>query len=84
PHVAHVRQLGLVAAFDLYLDAERRQPFPPERRIGAAMYEAGFEEGLILRPLGDTLYYWLPLSATPDDVRDIAARTERALRRVLG
>lgn len=84
PHVAHVRQLGLVAAFDLYLDAERRQPFPPERRIGAAMYEAGFEEGLILRPLGDTLYYWLPLCATPDDVRDIAARTERALRRVLG
>ncbi|MCY9515657.1 adenosylmethionine--8-amino-7-oxononanoate transaminase [Paenibacillus apiarius] len=84
PHVADARQLGLVAAFDLYEDAERRRPFPPERRIGAAMYEAGFEEGLILRPLGDTLYYWLPLCATPDDIRDIAARTKRVLRRVLG
>ncbi|WP_232277687.1 aminotransferase family protein [Paenibacillus sp. 481] len=84
PHVADARQLGLVAAFDLYEDVEQRRPFPPERRIGAAIYEAGFAEGLILRPLGDTIYYWLPLCATPDDVRDIAARTTRVLSRLLG
>ncbi|MCY7485083.1 aminotransferase class III-fold pyridoxal phosphate-dependent enzyme, partial [Paenibacillus alvei] len=83
PHVANVRQIGLVAAFDLYEDAERRKPFPRELRIGARMYEVGFEEGLILRPLGDTLYFWLPLCATPDDVRDIVARTIRVLHRVL-
>lgn len=83
PHVANVRQLGFVAAFDLYEDVEHRKPFAPEQRIGAQMYEAGFEDGLILRPLGDTLYFWLPLCATPDDVHDIAARTIRVLRRVL-
>ncbi|MCR8845220.1 adenosylmethionine--8-amino-7-oxononanoate transaminase [Paenibacillus sp. SC116] len=83
PHVADVRQLGLVAAFDLYADAERREPFHPEQRIGAAIYQAGFEEGLILRPLGDTLYFWLPLCVTPEEVRDIVARTVRVLRRVL-
>ncbi len=83
PHVADVRQLGLVAAFDLYEDAERRLPFRPEQRIGAAAYAAGFEEGLILRPLGDTLYFWLPLCTTADDVRDIVTRTIRVLRRVL-
>lgn len=83
PHVANTRQIGLVAAFDLYEDAERRKPYPSEQRIGARMYEAGFEEGLILRPLGDTLYFWLPLCATPDDVRNIAERTTRVLHRVL-
>ncbi|WP_225445930.1 aspartate aminotransferase family protein [Paenibacillus arenosi] len=83
PHVADVRQLGLVAAFDLYADAERREPFRPEQRIGATIYQAGFEEGLILRPLGDTLYFWLPLCVTPEEVRDIVARTVRVLRRVL-
>ncbi|WP_261378448.1 aspartate aminotransferase family protein [Paenibacillus agilis] len=83
PHVADVRQLGLVAAFDLYADAERREPFRPEQRIGATIYQAGFEEGLILRPLGDTLYFWLPLCVTPEEVRDIVARTMRVLQRVL-
>ena len=84
PYVANIRQLGLVAAFDLYEDAQRKTPFPPEKRIGAAIYEAGFEEGLLLRPLGDTIYYWLPHCATPENVSDIVSRTLRVLNKVLG
>ncbi|CAH0118873.1 Adenosylmethionine-8-amino-7-oxononanoate aminotransferase [Paenibacillus sp. CECT 9249] len=80
PHVANVRQLGHIAAFDLYRDAASRTPFPPERRIGYQAYLAGLEHGLILRPLGDTLYYWLPLCVAKDQIRDIVARTVKVLR----
>ncbi|WP_229106892.1 adenosylmethionine--8-amino-7-oxononanoate transaminase [Paenibacillus sp. 1001270B_150601_E10] len=84
PYAANIRQLGLVAAFDLYQDAKNRIAFSADRRIGAAIYEEGFEEGLILRPLGDTIYYWLPHCTTPEDVKDIVNRTLRVLRRILG
>ncbi|OPA75566.1 adenosylmethionine--8-amino-7-oxononanoate transaminase [Paenibacillus selenitireducens] len=82
PHVADVRQLGMIAALDLYRDPETRTPFASDLRIGTRMYHAGLAEGLILRPLGDTIYYWLPLCTTPSQIEDIVERTQRVLRQV--
>lgn len=83
-YVADVRQLGMIAAMDLYQDAEQRIPFPASARIGTQMYHAGLDEGLILRPLGDTIYYWLPLCTTSEQIEDIVHRTHRVLTRVIG
>ncbi|WP_152396470.1 adenosylmethionine--8-amino-7-oxononanoate transaminase [Paenibacillus guangzhouensis] len=82
PQVADVRQIGMIAAMDLYQDAASRTPFASETRIGNQIYQAGLDEGLILRPLGDTIYYWLPLSTTPEQVAEITERTIRVFRRV--
>ncbi|WP_018754870.1 adenosylmethionine--8-amino-7-oxononanoate transaminase [Paenibacillus terrigena] len=84
PQVADVRQIGMIAAMDLYQDAASRSPFESGTRIGNRIYQAGLEEGLILRPLGDTIYYWLPLSTTPEQVVEITERTLRVFQRVLG
>lgn len=81
-HVGCVRGLGMVAAFDLLADREARVPFDFRERMGYRCYLEGLREGLMLRPLGDTLYYWLPLCATPEQIGDIVRRTERVLRRL--
>jgi len=81
PHVGNARGIGMIAAFDLLADKEAGTPFPARVRAGFRVYNEGLKEGLILRPLGDTIYFWLPLCVTVEQVRDIIARTARVLER---
>ncbi len=75
-HISNVRQLGLIAAFDLQTSNHARP------RIGFETYLQGLKHGIILRPLGNVLYYWLPLCVTADDIRDIVRRTKIVLESV--
>jgi len=58
-HVADVRQAGMVVAFELSRDGDRRTPFPADARVGLRAYRAALARGVVLRPLGDILY-WMP------------------------
>jgi adenosylmethionine-8-amino-7-oxononanoate aminotransferase len=82
PHVGNIRSLGMIAAFELFADKESKQPYDFTERTGFKAYQAGLEEGLFLRPLGDTLYYWLPLCTTPKQIKDIIERTHKVLLRM--
>jgi adenosylmethionine-8-amino-7-oxononanoate aminotransferase len=81
-HVANLRSQGMVAAFDLYKDKAAGLRYDFSERIGFKVYLEGLKEGLFLRPLGDTIYYWLPLCTTKDQVDDIIDRTMRVLERM--
>lgn len=81
-HVGNLRSLGMVAAFDLYANKQLKERYDFSKRTGYQVYKAGLEEGLILRPLGDTMYYWLPLCTTKKDIDDIIDRTKRVLQRL--
>jgi adenosylmethionine-8-amino-7-oxononanoate aminotransferase len=79
-HLANVRSLGMIAAFNLYENAEKRTPYNFTERMGFKVYLEGLKHGLMLRPLGDTLYYWLPLCTTEGQINDIVERTEKVLQ----
>ncbi len=81
-HIANIRSLGMIGAFNLYQDASKRQTYSFHERMGYKVYQEGLKEGLMLRPLGDTLYYWLPLCTTQTQLLDIIHRTENVLRRL--
>jgi len=59
PHVVDVRQCGMMVAFELCRDGQRDTPFDPAQRIGLAAYRIALDHGVLLRPLGDVLY-WMP------------------------
>ncbi|PBJ82805.1 adenosylmethionine--8-amino-7-oxononanoate transaminase [Lysobacteraceae bacterium NML93-0399] len=58
-HVADTRQTGMVVAFELTRDGDKTTPFDPALRIGLRAYRHAVERGVLLRPLGDILY-WMP------------------------
>lgn len=58
-HIADTRQAGMIVAFELCRDGDRRTPFDPALRIGLRAYRAALARGVLLRPLGDVLY-WMP------------------------
>lgn len=84
PQIADVRQAGMVVAFELSRNGERRTPFAPAARLGLHAYRAALARGVVLRPLGDVLY-WMPPYCIDDDALQLLADTtaiaiEHALR----
>ena len=77
PHVADVRQAGLIVAFELSEGGRRNTPFDPTRRIGLQAYTHALERGVLLRPLGDILY-WMPPYCIDDDQLELLADVTRS------
>ncbi len=82
PMVGDVRGIGMVAAFELVKDKKARTPFPAEKRVGWQVYLKGLEKGLILRPLSDVTYLFLPLSTTREQIDEIMKLTAQAIEEV--
>lgn len=68
PHVAEVRHCGMVSAIELAQDKTRRNPYPPHKRIGLRVYEYGLQHGVLLRPLGNVIYFMPPYVITPSEI----------------
>ncbi len=79
PWVGDLRRLGMIAALELVEDRESKRPFPAAKRVGWPIYLAGLKEGLLLRPLGNVVYLWLPLSTTEEEIKEITERMWRVL-----
>jgi adenosylmethionine-8-amino-7-oxononanoate aminotransferase len=77
PHVADVRQTGMIVAFELTKDGDRRTPFDPSLRIGLRAYRAALARGVVLRPLGDVLY-WMPPYCIDEEQLQLLAEVTRA------
>jgi adenosylmethionine---8-amino-7-oxononanoate aminotransferase len=60
PHVAEVRQTGMIAAVELVADARTRAPYPATERRGLRVYLHGLQHGVLLRPLGNVVYFMPP------------------------
>jgi adenosylmethionine-8-amino-7-oxononanoate aminotransferase len=67
-NVAEVRQTGMIAAVELVRDKRSRTPFPPAERRGLRAYLHGLDRGLLLRPLGDVIYFMPPYVISADEI----------------
>jgi adenosylmethionine-8-amino-7-oxononanoate aminotransferase len=76
-HVAEVRQAGMIVAFELTRGGDPRTPFAPESRIGLHAYRAALTRGVLLRPLGDVLY-WMPPYCVDEEALQLLAEVTRA------
>ena len=45
-----------------------RQPFPAAERRGLRVYRHALSRGVLLRPLGDVVYFMPPYVVTPEEI----------------
>lgn len=76
-----VRQLGMVAAFEL-ANPDGTPP-DPAAMLGRQVALAAFTHGVYLRPLGDTIYFLPPLCITAEEIEDLGRRVLAAIEEVL-
>jgi adenosylmethionine-8-amino-7-oxononanoate aminotransferase len=68
PHVADVRQTGMIAAVELVADKATRRPFDSKERRGMRVYLHGLQHGVLLRPLGNVVYFMPPYVVTEQEI----------------
>lgn len=76
-HVGDVRCLGMVAALEMVKDKTTKEP--QDTAFMEAIYRKGLEQNIILRPLGNVAYLFLPLCTTREELTDIVGRVGSGL-----
>jgi adenosylmethionine---8-amino-7-oxononanoate aminotransferase len=68
PHVAEVRQRGMIVAAELAADKATRRPYPWQERRGLTVYRHALSRGVLLRPIGNVVYFMPPYVVTPAEI----------------
>jgi len=72
--ITHMRQQGMILAFDVQTN---------HTKFSSAYYAAALNQGLLLRPIGNTVYFMPPYTITESEVDFMIDATLGALKQVL-
>ena len=75
-HVAEVRQRGMIVAIELARNKATREPYPWQERRGLTIYRHALTRGVLLRPIGNVVYFMPPYVITPAEI-DLMAEVAR-------
>jgi adenosylmethionine-8-amino-7-oxononanoate aminotransferase len=68
PHVTEVRQCGMIVAIEFAKDKQSREPYPWTERRGRRVYSHALAEGVLLRPIGDVVYFMPPYTVNEAEI----------------
>jgi adenosylmethionine-8-amino-7-oxononanoate aminotransferase len=68
PRVAEVRQTGMIVAIEVVADRGSRRPFPGAERRGRRIYTHALRRGVLLRPIGDVVYFMPPYVVSDEEI----------------
>ena len=68
PNVAEVRQTGMILAIELVKNKITREPYPWQERRGLQIHRYALTKGVLLRPLGNVIYFMPPYVITIDEL----------------
>lgn len=83
PHVGEIRHIGLINAIELVEDKSSKRPYPSQQRLGYAIYKQALADGLLLRPLGDVLYFNPALTIDKQTIDTAIDRCVKAMAAVI-
>lgn len=69
PYVGEFRQMGMIGAIELVKDKTTKEPFDWQKRVGYEIYQIALKKGVLLRPLGNIVYFMPPYVVTENDIR---------------
>ena len=78
------RQTGMIAAVELVRDKYSKETFSPEERVGYKIYLEGLKRGVIMRPLGNIIYFIPPLVITNGEIETMIKTACECIQVVLG
>jgi adenosylmethionine-8-amino-7-oxononanoate aminotransferase len=68
PNVAEIRQTGMIVAIELVKNKRTREAFPWQQRRGIRVYQYALSRGVLLRPLGNVIYFMPPYIITEQEI----------------
>lgn len=82
-NVGEVRHIGLINAIELVKDKSSKEGFESDLRIGYQIYKKALQKGVILRPLGNVIYFNPPLVIERKDMDYVVDVALECMKEVL-
>lgn len=82
--VGNIRSIGLINAIELVEDRKTKRSFDGKRRVGYQIYRKALDKGVLLRPIGDVLYFNPPLTIGHDDMNFAVNVCVDSIKEILG
>ncbi|WP_027634318.1 adenosylmethionine--8-amino-7-oxononanoate transaminase [Clostridium hydrogeniformans] len=79
-NVGEYRQLGFIGAIELVQNKDNKTPIPWEKRVGYSIYKRGLKNGLLLRPMGNIIYFMPPYIVNKDDLDFMIKGTYKCIK----
>ena len=83
-HVGEIRHIGLINAIELVEDRNSKKSFDSKNRFGYQIYKKALQKGVLLRPLGDIIYFNPPLIIEEPDMDFVTDVALECMKEVLG
>jgi len=84
PHIGEIRHIGLVNAMELVSNKHTKEDYDSKLRMGYQIYKNALEKGLILRPLGNVLYFNPPLIINEEEIDKAVSICAESIKEVIG
>jgi adenosylmethionine-8-amino-7-oxononanoate aminotransferase len=72
PHVGEIRQCGMILAVEMVADKARMRSYDWRERRGLRVYRHALENGVLLRPIGNVVYFMPPYIINEGEIRQMA------------
>jgi len=82
-HVGDIRSIGLINAIELVKNKNTKESFESKHRYGYQIYKKALKKGVLLRPLGDVLYFNPPLIISREDMKFVVDVCTECIKEVL-
>ncbi len=84
PHVGEVRQTGMIVALEMVKTRDGRVPYPWQERRGLRVYRHALANGVLLRPLGNVIYFMPPYVIDEAQIDMIVKVAEQGIEQAVG
>ena len=84
PHIGEIRHIGLINAMELVTDKNTKEEYDAKLRIGYQIYKKALGKGLILRPLGNVLYFNPPLIINEKEIDKAVSICSESIEEIVG
>ncbi|MEG1254645.1 adenosylmethionine--8-amino-7-oxononanoate transaminase [Clostridium sp.] len=68
-HVGEVRSIGMITAIEIVKDRFTKEGYPWHMRVGYEIYKIALSKGLLIRPIGNVLYFIPPYIISEEEIK---------------
>ncbi len=84
PHVGEIRQTGMILAMEMVADRDTMEGWDWRERRGMQVYAHGLENGVLLRPIGNVVYFMPPYIIQESEIAQMAEVAMAGIDRAAG
>ena len=83
-NIGEIRNIGLINAMELVADKNTKEGFDSKLRMGYQIYKKALQRGLLLRPLGNVIYFNPPLIINEEEIDKAVDLCVKSISDILG